>query len=111
MVNSYQDFLKSLSTAQLKIKLKTNNISGLQVADLLAHPSKREILIENRLLSDVRDGIFGDKIIHILQSKYYQRNRQIKGYGKILLPEKEKEALKPPSDGTTIPLQIKANRE
>jgi len=34
---------------------------------------------------------------------------KLKGYGKILLPKKEKEAFKPPSDGTTIHLQINAN--
>lgn len=100
LVNKHQDFLKYLSTRQLKVKPKANNISGLQIADLFVHPSKREILIENGLLSDVRDGIFGDEIVRILQLKYYKKN------GKILLPKKEKEAFKPPSDGTTIHLQI-----
>ena len=35
----------ALTSKQLKVKLKTNNISGLQLADLLAHPSRNEILI------------------------------------------------------------------
>lgn len=33
-------FQKTLTSKQLKVKPKTANISGLQLADLLAHPSK-----------------------------------------------------------------------
>ena len=33
-----------LASQQLKVKLKSNNIAGLQVADLIAHPSYRAIL-------------------------------------------------------------------
>jgi hypothetical protein len=60
----------------------------LQLADLIAHPSRREILIENNLLVDNRD-IFGDQICAILrQSKYLRHHRtgKITGYGKKLLP-------------------------
>ncbi len=77
-----------LTSCQLKVKPKSANIAGLQLADLLAHPSRREVLRESGLLSDERE-IFGDQICRILnQSKYYRNGRtgQIQGYGKKLLP-------------------------
>jgi hypothetical protein len=60
----------------------------LQLADLIAHPSRREVLIEHGLVVDERD-TFGDQMCAILrQSKYYCQFRtgQIEGYGKKLLP-------------------------
>jgi len=73
-----EQFQKALTSRQLKVKLKTNNISGLQLTDLIAHPSRNEILREQRLLG--RDmGIFGEKVVQILQKKYYQRDGKIFG--------------------------------
>ena len=77
-----------LTTRELKITPKTANITGLQLADLIAHPSRRELLIERQLLVDDRH-TFGDQICAILrQSKYHRnlRTGQIAGYGKKLLP-------------------------
>lgn len=77
-----------LTSSQLKLKPKSANIAGLQLADLIAHPSRREILLENRLIVDSRD-TFGDQICAILrQSKYHRHGRtgQIEGFGKKLLP-------------------------
>ena len=77
-----------LTTRELKVKPKTANITGLQLADLIAHPSRREVLIERQLLVDDRH-TFGDQICAILrQSKYHRnlRTGQIAGYGKKLLP-------------------------
>lgn len=77
-----------LTSHELKVKPKSANIAGLQIADLIAHPSRREILIEHQLVVDDRD-TFGDQICAILrQSKYYRhwRTGQITGYGKKLLP-------------------------
>lgn len=77
-----------LTSRELKLKPKSANVAGLQLADLIAHPSRREVLIEKQLLVDTRD-IFGDQICAILrQSKYHRnwRTGQIEGYGKKLLP-------------------------
>lgn len=76
-----------LTSSELKIKPKFENIAGLQLADLIAHPSRREILIDHHLISDSRD-IFGDRICEILrQSKYHRSFKgKIEGYGKKLLP-------------------------
>ena len=85
---SPQIWQSRLTSGDLKLRLKKANIAGLQLADLIAHPSRREVLIENQLLVDTRD-IFGDQICAILrQSKYVRqwRTEQITGYGKKLLP-------------------------
>jgi hypothetical protein len=77
-----------LTSAELKVRPKTANIAGLQLADLIAHSSRREVLIEHQLVVDDRD-TFGDQICAILrQSKYHRnwRTGQIEGYGKKLLP-------------------------
>lgn len=60
---------KFLTSSQLKVKPKTNNISGLQLADLIAHPSRNEILDDNRELGREL-APFAKKVITILQSKY-----------------------------------------
>ena len=45
-----EKFHEVLTSKQLKVKPKANNISGLQLADIIAHPSRNEILYENNLL-------------------------------------------------------------
>jgi len=77
-----------LTSKEIKFRLKSANVTGLQLSDLIAHPSRREILIEQGLVSDDRD-TFGDQICAILRQSKYYRNRktgQIEGYGKKLLP-------------------------
>jgi hypothetical protein len=76
-----------LSSHELKVRPKSADIAGLQLADLIAHPSRREILLDYKLIADDRD-TFGNKICPILQAKKYLRSRsgQISGYGKKLLP-------------------------
>ena len=68
-----------LTSKQLKVKAKTNNVAGLQLADLLAHPSRNEMLQEKGFLEE---GLrpFGKEIVRILQGKYYQRGGKV--YGK-----------------------------
>jgi hypothetical protein len=48
-------FTAHLTSRQLKVKLKDNNITGLQLADLIAHPSFRATLArkEHQLLADI----------------------------------------------------------
>jgi len=71
-------FQKALTSSQLKVKPKANNISGLQVADLLAHPSRNEILNEQRLLAK-EIATFAKRIIEILQNKYDQQGGRVFG--------------------------------
>jgi len=75
-----EKFESFLTSHELKIKLKSNNISGLQLCDLVAHPSRREILLENNKIIDSRTDIFAEKICNTLKSKYD------KLHGKKMLP-------------------------
>jgi len=76
---SQGDFQKCLTSRQLKVKSKANNIAGLQLADLLAHPSRNEILHEYELLPG-KIGPFAEQVIEILQTKYDKQGGTI--YGK-----------------------------
>jgi hypothetical protein len=71
-------FHNVFTSKQLKVKPKANNIAGLQLADLIAHSSRNEILEENGLL-DRPLPPFGMKVIEILQMKYYQHGDRIFG--------------------------------
>lgn len=71
-------FQSVLTSKQLKVKPKSNNISGLQLTDILAYPSRNEILNENNLL-DRPLAPFANKVIRILQGKYYQHKGNIFG--------------------------------
>ena len=69
-----------LTSRQLKVKSKANNISGLQLADLLAHPSRNEILKEQGFPKKL--GPFAEKVIDVLKYKYDRKGNSIYGYGK-----------------------------
>lgn len=75
-------FQRSLTSRELKVKHKTANITGLQLADLLVQPSRSEILYEHNLLER---GLapFTQQVVEILRAdKYRRRGNQIYGYGK-----------------------------
>jgi hypothetical protein len=76
-----------MTSSELKVKSKKEDIAGLQLADLIAHPSRREILLANNLIIDDRD-TFGNQICTILQKNKYLRSQKgkIPGYGTKLLP-------------------------
>ncbi len=71
-------FQSRLTSRQLKVKPKANNISGLQLVDMLAHPSRNEILAEQSLLPQ-GPASFAREVISILQEKYYQRDGRMFG--------------------------------
>jgi len=75
---SPERFQNSFTSKQLKVKPKFNNISGLQIADLLPHPSRNEILNEHDFL-DRPIAPFASKIINILSKKYHQGEGKIFG--------------------------------
>jgi len=79
-------FAKYLTSRQLKVKAKANNIAGLQLADLIAYPSYRASLAKHN-----REGLptnFGAQIAEILQASKYNRSLQgkIDGWGRKWLP-------------------------
>jgi len=75
-----------LTSKELKVKPKHNNIAGLQLADLLAHPSYRFLRTRNdRLLTPAN---FGGQIASILERDKYYRSPSggISGWGIKWLP-------------------------
>jgi hypothetical protein len=74
-------FQLTLTSKQLKVKAKTNNIAGLQLADLIAHSSRDELLNENGLLGK-EISPFSQQVIRILQGKYNQLGGRVAGIGK-----------------------------
>jgi hypothetical protein len=68
----------SLTSRQLKVKIKANNIAGVQLADLIAHPSRNEILEEHGYRSG-KISPFGREVIKILQAKYDQQGERCFG--------------------------------
>jgi len=78
---------KRLTSQNVKLEPKSANVAGLQIADLIAHPSFRAMRLtrENKELPND----FGAKIVQILNDKKYRRSRnsgQIYGYGLKWLP-------------------------
>lgn len=75
----------SLTSKEIKIKTKEKNIYGLQLADLVAHPSYQGI--KNQVQENEIHENFGNKIFTILENdKYYRKNKKIWGFGKKWLP-------------------------
>lgn len=66
---SPREFQKVLTTSQLKVKGKKENIAGLQLADLLAHPAKLGILCSGGILTPAASS-FGARLAGEFQNKY-----------------------------------------
>ena len=62
-----------LTSKQLKVQPKILNISGLQIADLIAHPSRRDILIEFNLKKKKREVFLGQNYRYIKREKILQK--------------------------------------
>lgn len=79
-------FSSHLTSRQLKVKPKDKNIAGLQLADLIAHPSFRAILAWKQQQPLPEN--FGGKIGKILEDSKYVRspNGEIDGWGRKWLP-------------------------
>ena len=82
---SNKRFQALLTSREIKVRAKKANIAGLQLADLVAHPSRRQFLLHLGFLKKSKK-IFGDDIIESIQSKYYKKNNKLYGYGMKKLP-------------------------
>ncbi len=60
----------SLTSSEVKVNAKEKNISGLQLADLIAHPSRSEILDERGLLGRPL-APYAARIVAVLAGKYH----------------------------------------
>lgn len=79
------DIKETITSKELKIKPKSANISGLQVADLLAYPLYRHAL---KIFDKKDDGriTFNETILEIIKPKIYKSGNTRIGYGLKLLP-------------------------
>ena len=80
-----EDIDDTITSKELKIKSKSANITGLQIADLLAYPLYRYALKFFNLKDDGRD-TFNEQILEIIKPKIYKNGNRIDGYGLKLLP-------------------------
>lgn len=79
-----QDIGKFITSKEIKIRPKTSNIAGLQLADLLAHPSAISIIRENTREPWIHE--YGNRIVEILNRDKYRRDgNTIKGIGRKLI--------------------------
>lgn len=79
---------KTLTSHEIKLRKKSSNILGLQVADLLAGEVNKQILIENGVKDDGRTP-FAKSICDAIDEKFNCKNNgRIKGYGRILFPNR-----------------------
>lgn len=80
-------FREWLSSREIKIKPKTENVSGLQMADLIANPSSRELICEK--LGEAMRADFSRRIVQILKKNKYLKNPyngRLPGWGTKWLP-------------------------
>jgi hypothetical protein len=82
----HAQFVARFTSSQLKVKPKSSDIAGLQLADLIAHPS----FIATKARHDGRalPANFGGQIAQVLEASKYRRswNGRIEGYGRKWLP-------------------------
>jgi len=90
MTNGTQ-YLKSNELAEvytskeLKVKPKSANIAGLQLADLIAHPVRRWFFKHVFDLHDEKR-TFSDEILETIEPKFFRYGAKIYGYGMKKLP-------------------------
>lgn len=83
---------QSIPARALKFRCKPDNIAGLQLCDLLAHPS--HMFVRERQKHDVSPGPFAKQVFDILRNQKYDRSSygRIEGYGYKYLGEKQRAA-------------------
>lgn len=83
----YKDMQKVLTSDKLKTSTKDQNEAGLQISDLLACPSRDDVLKHSKRITEEDIGPFSQKMISIIEGKYNRqfRTNEIKGYGRIFL--------------------------
>ncbi len=79
-------FRQALTSKEIKLEKKQANIAGLQIADLLAHPIKYNIL-QDQGIPGITLGDFAKQICQAIDQKFnrHEFTKQTKGYGKVYL--------------------------
>lgn len=88
-ITTREFFQSALTSRQLKLQQKRTNISGLQLADIIAHPAKMWVLGQYGF-SDKPLAPFADRLMNIIEKKFNRHlyDGRIEGYGYVLYPNK-----------------------
>ncbi len=79
------ELARRLTSRELKVKLKLGNIAGLQIADLIAHPSFKAALAAHQKVPLTEN--FGARVAEVLDLKYRKGPKgRIEGWGRKWLP-------------------------
>jgi hypothetical protein len=84
-------FQSALTSSELKLKPKSANISGLQLADLLGHPVKQWVL---KYFGHASDELapFAQRLMGVVEPKFNRQlyDGRLEGYGMVLFPKAQK---------------------
>jgi len=84
-------FQTALTSSELKLKPKSANISGLQLADLLGHPVKQWVL---KHFGHVEENLapFAQRLMGVIEPKFNSHlyEGKVAGYGMVLFPNAQK---------------------
>lgn len=80
-------FSQYLTSKEIKIKPKHNNVAGLQIADILTHPIKKLTLINYEIIPTPENDFFWLRIIDVARPKFYRNSvdGRVDGYGLVFL--------------------------
>ena len=83
--NRAEFYQARLTSREIKLKPKSKNVAGLQLADLLAHPAKQRCLVRQEV-PEVQESVFGRRVADLFWQKLRQsKEGETKGYGEIFL--------------------------
>jgi len=87
-VTTAEHFRAALSSRQIKLSGKKANISGVQLADLLGHPTKMWALKHFGLIDDEL-APFAKRLMNIVEDKFNRQmyTNKLEGYGIVLYPK------------------------
>jgi len=82
-------FQAALTSRELKLKPKSANIAGLQLADLLGHPVKHRVLKHYGHI-DAEPAPFAQRLLGVIETKFNRHlyDGRVEGYGMVLFPKK-----------------------
>lgn len=81
-----EELRRFLSSVEIKIKPKSANIAGLQIADLLVTNIRNRMLIKYKLKQNENPDSFGNQLVNLIIPKIYKHGTKIWGYGLKKLP-------------------------
>ena len=86
--NELKNAEQYFSSREIKLRKKKDNIAGLQFVDLLSHPARRYILMQNNLAHNIKQTSFEQKVVDILvKAKFRRQSGIIEDYGTKFFPK------------------------